>query len=430
MQKLFSAALIATLLISALSCSSGSREFMVIDIDAPTGSIDLKLSDLLSDIKIVPLETGTNMPLVSGEVGIPLISGGGYRVSSKYIVQYSTSAMYLFDSNGKYLRLLAVAGGGPNEFRTISGVLIDDDRDIVYYSDIKDRTLIYRINLLTGKYLEPFEVALEKHNFSFVDMDKAGIIYGFFASGGGNVVRIGSSTDSESSKDNRSYSIAHKYNVENNTIEGIEVITAFSSTGMNRSIAKYGENMWFYDSSYADTLFSYTKGELWPVMEIKMKDILEDPMVGGYNLNVNLAGRQGFLLQHSYSKVDVTTGASGEVSSVSIRRPTVKYVFADKNSGALLTVNSFYIDPIGATIDIIKALDEKQRGEQLLDIKEFIKVSGDYGYCLIEAYKVVSLIEEALAGDKLSAQEKKSLENLAATITDESNPIIITGKIR
>ena len=420
MKKLFAAVIATILLISALSCSSGSREFMVIDIDAPTGSVDLKLSDLLSDIKIVPLETGTNMPL---------ISGGGFRVSSKYIVHYNTSAMYLFDSNGKYLRLLAVAGGGPNEFRTISGVLIDDDRDIVYYSDIKDRTLIYRINLLTGKYLEPFEKVFEKHNFSFVDMDNAGIIYGFFASEGGNVVRIGSSTDSESSKDNRSYSIAHKYNVENNTIEGIEVTTAFSSTGMNRSIAKYGENIWIYDSSYADTLFSYTKGELWPVMGIKMKDILEDPMVGGYNLNVNLAGKQGFLLQHSYSKIDVTTGASGEISSISVRRPTVKYVFADKNSGVLLTVNSFYIDPIGATIDIIKALDEKLQGEQFLGISEFVKASGDYGYCLIDAYKMVSLVEEALAGDKLSAQEKKSLESLAATITEDSNPVIITGKI-
>jgi len=426
-------ALMIVCLISALSCSSQNKEFMVIDIDAPTGSIDLKLSDLLSDIKIVPLETGTNMPLLSGEVGAPVIagvSGGGFKVSSKYIVHYGTSSMYLFDSNGKYLRLLAVAGGGPNEFRAISGVLIDDDRDIVYYNDIKDRALIYRINLLTGKHLEPFEVLLEKKNFSFIDIDNSGNIYGFFASGGGSMIRLGSSTDSESSKDNGSYSIAHRYNVESNTIEGIEGLVTFSSTGTNRDIAKYGENIWFYDSSYADTLFSYTKGELWPVMGIKMKDILADPMEGGYSLNVNIAGKQGFLLQHSYSKIDISTGASGEVSSISVRRPTMKYLFADKNSGALLTVNSFYIDPIGATIDILKALDEKLRGEQLLGISEFIKASGDYGYCLIDAYKMESLIEEALAGDKLSAQEKRSLENLAATITEESNPIIITGKIR
>jgi|GEM_PF-1356817 hypothetical protein len=430
MQKLFSAALIATLLISTLSCSSGSREFMVIDIDAPTGRVDLKLSDLLSDIKIVPLETGTNMPLISGEVGVPLISGGGFRVSSKYIVHYNSSAMYLFDSNGKYLRLLAVSGGGPNEFRAISRLLIDDNRDIIYYNDIKNSAMIYRINLLDGKHLEPLEVVLEKKNFSFYDIDSSGDICGFFASGGLNVIRFGSSTDSESSEDHGSYSIAHRYNVGNNTIEGIKASAVFSSTGMNRSIARYGEDICVYDSSYADTLFSYTEGELWPVMEIKMRDIMEDPMTGGYYLTVNLAGKQGFLLQHSYSKIDVTTGASGEVSSVSIRRPTVKYVFADKNSGALLTVNSFYIDPIGATIDILKALDEKLQEEQFLGISEFVKASGDYGYCLIDAYKMESLIEEALAGNKLSAQEKKSLENLAATITEESNPIIITGKIR
>ena len=431
MRKLFTVAVAAICLISTLSCSSGNREFMVIDVDAPTGTVDLKLSDLLSDIKIVPLETRESSQLISGGEGIPLISGGGFiRVSGKYIVHYNMSVMYLFDSNGKYLKLLAVAGGGPNEFRTISGLLIDDNRDIIYYSDIKNNAMIYRIDLLTGKHLEPLEVILEKKNFSFAGMDNSGNIYGFFAGRGGNVIRIGSSTDSENSEDNGSYSIAHRYNVENNTIEGIEGIVTFSSTGMNRSIAKYGENIWIYDSSYADTLFSYTKGELWPVMEIKMKDIMADPMVGGHNLNVALAGSQGFLLQHSYSKVDISTGASGDISSISVRRPTLKYLFADKDSGELLTVNSFYIDPIGATIDILKALDEKLRGEQLIGISEFIKVSGDYGYCLIDAYKMESLIEEALAGDKLSAQEKKSLETLAAVITEDSNPVIITGKIR
>ena len=397
MKKTFIAAFVAICLIS--SCSSGSREFIVADIDAPTGTVDMKLSDLLSDIKIVPLETGE---------GTPLISDGGFRISGKYIVHYGVSAVHLFDSNGKYLRLLAVAGGGPNEFRSIYRLLIDDSRDVIYYSDSKSNTNIYRIDLLSGKHLEPLEVLLDGKSFSYVDLDNSGNIYGFFAEGAMNMFSSGASKDNEGDP-----YIAHRYNVENNTIEGIEAPAVFSSTGMNRSIAKREESIYIYDSSCADTLFSYSKGVLSPVMGIKMRDVLTDPMTGGYNLNIYLAGSNGLLFRHVYTKIDVVTDASGEISSISVRKPTGSYLFADKNSGELLTVRSLYIDPLGTTVDV-----------------EPVRVSGDYGFYLIDAYKIEDMIEESLAEDRLSAQERKSLESLTASITEDSNPVIITGKIR
>ena len=396
---------VAICLILTLSCSSEDRELIAVDMDAPSGNIDLKLSDMLTDIKIVLLETGDGAPLVSGGG----MGGGGFRVSCKYIVHYSSSALHLFDSNGKYLKLLAVAGGGPNEFRNISGVLIDDIRNVVYYNDIKDRTMIYRIDLVSGRHLEPIEMLLDGKNFLAFDIDNSGDIYGFFASGVGNLMFIGGSEDS---KVEIPY-IAHKYNVEKNTVEGIAVPAAFSSTGNNRGIAKYGESMPIYDLSYSDTLFFYTKGVLSPTMTIKMRDILVDPMDGGNSLSVNLVGDKGFLLYHYYSKIDVETGASGEISSVSVKRPRGTYMFADKSSGELLTVKSFYIDPIDATIDISS-----------------IKVAGDYGYCYIDAYKMETFIEEATAGDKLQEKEKDVLRKLAATITEDSNPVVIMGKIK
>ena len=165
MKNLLTTIFASICLVAVVSCSSGKGEIPVVDIDAPNGSIDLKLSDLLVDIKMVPLETKDGL----------LLGSGTYKVSGKYIVYYDSKAIHLFDSNGKYLKQLAVAGGGPNEFSMISGMLLDEGRDVVYYVDFKNRDLIYRIDLLSGTHQEPLEVVLNDKSFSFAEVDNSSL---------------------------------------------------------------------------------------------------------------------------------------------------------------------------------------------------------------------------------------------------------------
>ena len=397
------------------SCSTEKGELFVMNIDSPTGSIDLKLSDLLSDIRIIPLETKDD---------VLLTTKGAFKVSSKYIVYYSSSEMHLFDKDGKHLRLLTAAGGGPNEFRQIINAFIDEENDIFYYTDVKNRTALCRINLLNGTYLEPIEREKNTENFSMADMDNVGNIYGFFPAESLNFFSGSNKNDTSNCY------ITYKYNVNKNTIEGVEVSRSYISSGLNRSVSGYGDGAYIYDSSYADTLFFYRKNKVSPAIIVRMKDIITDLQAGGNTCSINIVYEGGFLLKHSHPKVDIRTGISGNIESISVVNPTNNYFLADNKNGGLFIIKNFYIDPIGATINITKAIDQEQRDSELLNIDEFVKKSGDYGFCLIDAFKMESLIEEALAGDKLSGSEKEALSTLGAGIDEDSNPVVITGKIR
>ena len=410
MKKLF-AYTICMIMMS--SCFRENSEIHIIDIDSPAESIELKLSDLLKDIKVIPLETKDD---------VLLAAQGVFKVSSKYIVYYSSSEMHLFDKDGKHLKLLTISGGGPNEFSQVSNAFINDENDMLYYTDPRNRRVLYRIDLISGRYLDPIETQGEDLRMSY--MDNTGNIYGFFPV---EQLKILSGNDK---RDTSSCYIAHKYNINKGTIEGIEVPGSYISSGLNRFVFEHNDDIYIYDSSYSDTLFNYRQNKLSPAMIVKMKDIMADMQVGGNVLNTELAYEGGFLFNHSYAKIDIKTGLSGNIESITVMRPTKNYLIADRKSGSLSVIKSFYIDPIGATINITKAIDREQRDSQPLGINEFIKKSGDYGFCLIDAYKMESLIEEALSGDKLSIPEKEALRKLGTTINEDSNPVIITGKIR
>ena len=414
MKKLFCVAVCMIMMLN--SCFHENSKIPVIDVDSPTGSVDLKLSDLLSDIRMIRLETRDDVLLTTREA---------YRFSDKYIVCYSSSGMHLFDKDGKYLRLLTRAGGGPNEFGRISNAFIDDENDILYYTDARNRATLYlyRIDLASGNFLSPIDKTQDKSDFLMSDMDKNGNIYGFFR------MESLSFLSGSSKKDTSSCYIAYKYNISKDTIEGIEIPGSYISSGFNRSISKHKDDIYIYDSSYGDTLFYYAKNKLSSVIIIKMKDIMTDIQAGGNTLNIELAYKDGFLFKHSHSKIDIRTGTSGQIESISVMNPTKNYFLVDKNRGKLSVIKNFYIDPIGASINIAQAIDPEQHDSQLLNINEFIKKSGNYGFCMIEAFKMETLIDEALAGDKLSDAEKETLRKFRATINEDDNPVVIVGKI-
>lgn len=72
----------------------------------------------------------------------------------KYIITYGDEEMHQFTSDGKYIRRLAVAGRGPEEFKNIMGLTVDEKRDRLYFSHWGNLEELRVIDLKSGKQEE------------------------------------------------------------------------------------------------------------------------------------------------------------------------------------------------------------------------------------------------------------------------------------
>jgi len=143
-------------------------------------------------------------------------------------------------------------------------------------------------------------------------------------------------------------------------------------------------------------------------------------LVGGASLGFPMAGNWGTVIESRESK------RFGPV----MLGNTLAYLFLNRNGG-LSTIKSITIDPIAATVDMdsyVKLSNERRQGE--IPIAPVPNVSGSWGFYAVEAPDMVELIDRALKGEQLAAGRRKALEEVAVKIDDDSNPILIIGKIK
>ena len=113
-------------LFCALLCSCGGQKnegIPVVDLSKTVGEIDLKLSDLLENIRLVPLETRPDV-LLPGHFST--------WVGEKYIVTLGEDAIHLFTVDGKYVRKLAQQGRGPEEYPYVISFCVDQQERYAY----------------------------------------------------------------------------------------------------------------------------------------------------------------------------------------------------------------------------------------------------------------------------------------------------------
>ena len=405
----------------ALSCSHAPKEVPVVDMDNPTGYINLKLSDLLDDITIVPMETRDD--LLFATVGG--LSTNAFTVTNNYILALTNERLLQFDRQGSYIRTLTFRGRGPNEFNQILSLRIDEKREIVYYNDFGIYgESVFCIDLKSGVFLEPVKPDLQY--FSIREIDYEGNIYGFLSP----IVRGVSATIGGSPVQEAQDSlVAYRYNAadKNTTIfKGYHALTDKVGAIMFRQ----GDHILFHLLSYSDTLFKIDRDKIVPQYVVKLKnqeDINTTVAKGGQSVYINflLSGIFGTVIQKV--ELQVVTNENGAIMSINNR--TTGYLFLDKKA-ELQTIRSVAIEPVALTIgmeDYIQQVNDRSGG---IKINPIPYVSGSWGYYAVEGYNMVYLINQALAGNQLSAAHRKILEEVAARIDDDSNPVLIIGKVK
>ena len=379
----------------ATSCNSGVKDIPVVDVDNPAGTIDLTLSDLLDDITIVPLETRDDLLLTT--------AGTSFIVTNRYIlVKKRDEELLQFDHQGKYIRTLATHGNGPNEFDAIGNSLTDEEQEIFYYSDYGHYKYISCIDLKTGVFRESLYPDIPR--FSIKAIDGKGNIYGFPA-------RMDSTL------------LAFRYNPVDKSVTAYKKRHPSTDGNMDQEMFRQGDHIFFVSFSYSDTLFKIDGTKTIPQYRIKVKDLnTGNPEEGNVKLRLINSYTQGTVIEKSRQQILM------DESGRHFDNYVLAYLFVNKNC-ELQTIRSVTVDPLAFTIDMDDYLKQENERRRIIPIGP-PDITGLWGHIAVEASDMIALIDKALKGHQLFADQRKALVELSAKIDEDSNPVLIIGRVK
>lgn len=412
--------LISVFILCLQGCSSTEEAIVVRNYDPynVTEKMDLKFSDLAEDVRIVPLETHPDA----------LIPDCKYAVNDKYIVALNNKAIVQFDAlTGKYIRVLATNGKGPNEFSQLYSAYIRDNK-LMYTEYGKEYVSV--IDLQTGRFLPNLE--MEKGDRSLpVWIDPAA--EDFYYMHDTCLIKI--------------YNPALKTSrfVMDTVIAGERMAARTEDVNMrmqrsygSKSLATYQGDQYIYNAAFADTLYLQRKdsGELIPYSafirpetQIGANTALGIPSSNSYDLTIPYVGREYILGMMTEGVLKVTD------QSINVMKLDRGVCCIDRKNGSIKKVGKYIFDPL-----FVKEF--KDLPEELISSDNSISrhILGAVNSCadnglfmsICPAYQVKEYIEAYLesARSELSDKVKKELESLNGKLTEESNPVAFIGKQR
>jgi len=381
---------------TALSCSSNPCSIPIVDVNIVKNSIHLELSDFLKDIEVIELETT--------EYNLDCMHPFVAYISHTSIMVRTRGALHQFDRQGRYIRKLTERGNGPNEFHNIDFCFVDEEADILYYADGRSIRMIFRIDLISGQFLEPLQAGFDTRRYA-VSCYKNNSVYGF--------PMIRERTYHEGNDPDLSV-VAFQYDLLSDSINKHYGNHKYYATmhPYGKSMVGYGNHISLFNMHYSDTLYRLQNNALEARFFVKMKNKMTDDSAGEDYLDLLFEYEEGIVLARN-RYIRESFGGVRFVADY-----PEQYLLLNPDGG-LKIIGQVYINPLEIVIkteawvqkgkdnidDILKTTGllssndaQKEKGESEDIVYPFPKPSGSYGYLFIE-------------------QEK-------------SNPHIIIGKIR
>jgi len=197
----------------------------------------LKMSDLFSEIKYIPLETNSNCLI--GNMNIPVFG-------KDIIIQSHDSEqnIFRFSNNGKFINKIGKLGPGPKEYHSP----VNELRligDTVYAVDfISNQILCYS---LTGNYLKKYKVNTKAHPKEIIQLPDQSFMISLNATDDfGNII-----------KTDKNFKI----------LSGFKNSPLATHNSLPVNFRRINDKI-FYCESFIDTIFDITNGTLNPFMSI------------------------------------------------------------------------------------------------------------------------------------------------------------------
>jgi|GEM_PF-6450511 hypothetical protein len=410
MRKHLFTLLFALCILSACG-GKGPQELFIIDIEKSAENIDLTLSDILEDLSIVALETSDDV----------LISGySGTFVTDKYILATGESHIHLFDKEGRHIKKLLYKGNGPNEYLNINAYCMDEEKGILYYTETQKKQSIFRVSLPDGTFLEPLSLPFQ--NVHLQTMDKEGFLYFFPKYSGLWIGNSGEGSDSSS--------VLIRYHPVTESFQAYLGSHPYETGSYGYSLTHYKGKVSMFNFCYSDTLFNMTSEGLVPRAYFPLKDKIKSLILGankGQELLLRLSYKNGDIMSLSQIKMDFETSASGQIGMNMSTDAKAYYLF--NKQGELQNISNIHITPLSWNVNISKYLNKAGDKDERL-IPPIPIVSGNWGYISVSAVNMISILEKTLEQKGLSSAQTQKLRELEALLTDDSNPVLILGRLK
>lgn len=201
-------------------------------------SMEIKLSDFVNSIDIIPLETTGNNLL--GTVGNIFYHGDRLYITSAH--RGRNRKLYIFDSKGKFQLVIDKQGQGPGEYREMADYVLSESSDVLIFSNLEK---IVRYDSL-GNFMQE-----QKNNFLLKD----------FSNEIDNSVFLFKQLNLKE----KDRSLLVKYNLTSNKEEPFFTITNHELRKMsgvtNFNTFSICDNDIYFNYPFCDTIFNVTSKE-------------------------------------------------------------------------------------------------------------------------------------------------------------------------
>jgi WD40 repeat protein len=373
-----------SLLILITSCTGRNHQkpVPVIDLQNPGGTKDLYLSELLDDIHIVKLETADEILL--GQYT-------NYLVGERYIISIDNDKILQFSNNGGFLRTLANAGNGPEEFLRAEAFALDDKNDILYVNHRGDSRHIIAYDLKKGERINRIPTGVDN------------LISQIIVSGDSLLTIV--------PRMNKDYNL-YNLTTSGKLINGIAP-PRVRGIGLQTSIDMVMNNLYYMPKEY-DTLYIVNTTSCDPYCFFYVEDrfTYENNEIG--NFVYLSANAPGFIIANK-AHASIKLNDDGETFSMNADKLT-RY-FINKNDFTVTVIKDFKNDFLGFD-------------EELDQWDDYLFITNNLGYVCYSAFELKQNIEKTLESKKIDELIKHRISTLNEKIKENDNPILVIGKLK
>lgn len=394
-------------------CSNKDQQSVrTYDLLNVTEETDLKFSDLVDEVRIVPLETSNSI----------LVDDSRYVINDKYIITLGEKTIRQFDAaSGKHIRLLAVAGNGPLEYRGINSAAIRNGK--LFYNS-PGKNMVSVIDLESGTFLQPLPTTYKfSANFAGVsDQEEIYVVNDSLLFETFNFSTQKSTPVFDTPRKVKAHS-AYTFSFEGMPLSG-------------HALQESADGIFLYNANFSDTLYLKKGADIEPyaVFIIPGNTTSNDPAAEAANRTDILMG-----IPYLDSRVilcgfrELDTKMSENTLSVNIESKGLYYI--DRQTGEAKKLNKYIFDPLFVTEFPRTSTNlEEGIGETLLsglgDLMGNNMFADKHIYARVfPAYKVKMYIKESLEDPDFPKEKVAAeLQILDSKLTEESNPVVFIGK--
>ncbi len=372
------------LLILATSCNGriSQKPVPVIDLQNPGETRVLYLSELLDKIHVVKLET--NNEILLGQYT-------NYLVGERNIITIDNDKILQFTNNGGFVRTLAKAGKGPDEFLRAEAFGLDDKNNILYINHRGDSHNVLAFDLKTGSRIKRITTGVDNLISQIIVSDDSILTV---------VPRM-----------NREYNLYHL--TPSGKIVGGIAPPKVKGIGLQTSIDLVINELYYMPKEY-DTLFIVKQTSLKPYCFFHIEDrfTYENNEIG--NFVYLSANAPGFMIANK-AHASIKMNEDGETFSMNADKQT-RY-FINKNDFTVTEIKDFRNDFLG----IDEVLDQWAN---------YLYINNNLGYVVYSSFELKQKIAKALESNILDNPVKQRILTFNLEIKENDNPVLVIGKLK